>query len=354
MTGTKYPCIFCHKTTGTANRPNAGSKGALQCGVCDLWAHYECTGLAQATIDALVLLVNSGECDKPFKCSSCKAALNKFNADLNAMKVRMNSIENKQQEAVQRVETVEAKQVSSDARMDKMEARLTEVATSSGSSKEVWEELKERERREANIIIHNVPESNLSDNKDKESRDHRGIQKLFNLIGLQLEVSDVVKFTRREGEKRLDDQPRPLKVVLRRREERDLVLANVHKLNKCDQEEWRKVTVVSDVTKMQRNDEAELRKLTASKNLLLTQEEIDKGEAWKVVGKRGNKRIQLVRLYRDEMVTETGEVRLREALGVRGKRGRSPGGSSPSQPSSRPRIEPGEFGDREEGADQRE
>ena len=79
MTGTKHPCIFCHKTTGTANRINAGSKGALQ---CDLWAHYECTGLAQATIDALVLRVSSGECDKPVKCSSCKAALNKFNSDL--------------------------------------------------------------------------------------------------------------------------------------------------------------------------------------------------------------------------------------------------------------------------------
>ena len=353
MTGTKHPCIFCHKTTGTANRINAGSKGALQCGVCDLWAHYECTGLAQATIDALVLLVSSGECDKPFKCSSCKAALNKFNSDLNAMKVRMNSIETKQKEAVQRVETVEAKQVSSDARMDKIEARLNEVATSSGSSKEVWEELKERERREANIIIHNVPESNLPDKKEKESRDLRGVQKLFNMIGVQLEVSDVVKFSRREGEKRLDEQPRPLKVVLRRKEERDLVLANAHKLSNCDGEEWRKVTVVSDLTKKQRSEEAELRKLTASKNLLLSQEEIDKGEAWKVVGKRGNKRIQQVRLYRDEVVTQTGEVRLRDALGEgRGKRVRSPG-SSPTQPRSRPRIEPGEFGDSGERADQR-
>ena len=104
------------------------------------------------------------------------------------MKVRMNSIETKQKEAVQRVETVEAKQVSSDARMDKIEARLNEVATSSGSSKEVWEELKERERRETNIIIHNVPESNLPDKK----------------------------------------------VVLRRKEERDMVLANAHKLNNCN------------------------------------------------------------------------------------------------------------------------
>ena len=64
-------------------------------------------------------------------------------------------------------------------------------------------------------------------------------------------------------------------------------MANVYKLNKCNQEDWRKITVVSDLTKMQRSEEAELRKLAASKNLVLTQQEIDKGEAWKVVGKRG-------------------------------------------------------------------
>ena len=315
---TKYPCIFCHKTTGTANKASAGSKGALQCGVCDLWAHYECTGLAQSTIDAFAVLVQSGDCDKPFKCASCKAALTKVNADLNALKVRLSAIENRQQETVQRVETVEARQVSSDSRMDKMETRLSEVAASSGSSKDVWEELKERERRETNIIIHNVPESSLLDNKERENRDLRGLQKLFNLMEVNLEVSEAVKFIRREGEKQ-NDQPRPLKVVLRKKEERDLALANAHKLNRCEQEEWRRVTVVSDLTRRQRNEEVDMRKLAASKNLELSREEIDKGEAWKVVGKRGAKRIQLVKLYRDEMVTVTGEVRLREDMGSVGR-----------------------------------
>ena len=350
---TKYPCIFCHKTTGTANKASAGSKGALQCGVCDLWAHYECTGLAQSTIDAFAVLVQSGDCDKPFKCASCKAALTKVNADLNALKVRLSAIENRQQETVQRVETVEARQVSSDSRMDKMETRLGEVAASSGSSKDVWEELKERERRETNIIIHNVPESSLLDNKERENRDLRGLQKLFNLMEVNLEVSEAVKFIRREGEKQ-NDQPRPLKVVLRKKEERDLALANAHKLNRCEQEEWRRVTVVSDLTRRQRNEEVDMRKLTASKNLELSREEIDKGEAWKVVGKRGAKRIQLVKLYRDEMVAVTGEVRLREGMGSvsrGGKRGRSPG-NSPTHPSNRPRIQPGDFGDREGRADQ--
>ena len=40
-------------------------------------------------------------------------------------------------------------------------------------------------------------------------------------------------------------------------------------------------------------------------------------------------RIQLVQLYQDEIVTESGEVKLREEMRGRTKRGRSPG-SSPS------------------------
>ena len=343
----KYPCIFCHKSSGTANKPSAGSKGALQCGVCDLWAHYECTGLVQATIEAYEVLISSGDCDKPFKCSSCKSALNKFNADLNAMKVRMSSIETKQLESINKIESVEAKQATSDARIEKLENRLTEVASSSGSSREVWEELKERERRETSIIVHNVSESSIGDKKEREARELGGLQKLFNIVNVELDVSESVKFTRREGEKRDDGQPRPLKVVLRRKEEKELILANAHKLNKCSEEHWRKVSVVSDLTKMQRKDEADLRRQATSKNLTRSQEEIDKGEAWKVVGKRGSKRIQLVQLYQDEIVTETGEVRLREEMRGRTKRGRSPG-SSPSGPRTRQRIEPGEFGDRVE------
>ena len=207
------------------------------------------------------------------------------------------------------------------------------------SSSDVFEELKERERRETSIIIHRVLELNTGDKKDREDRDLRGVQQLFNMIGVDLEVSETVKFTRREGEVQ-PDQPRPLKVVLRRKDERDLILSNVYKLNKSDQESWRRVTVVSDLTRMQRSEEGDMRKLAASKKLISSQEEIDKGEAWKVVGKRGAKRLQLVKLYRDEIVTETGEVKLTQQ--VRGeKRGRS-SGNSPSQ-VSRPRIQPENF-----------
>ena len=50
-----------------------------------------------------------------------------------------------------------------------------------------FEELKERERRETSIIIHRVLELNTGDKKDREDRDLRGVQQLFNMIGVDLE-----------------------------------------------------------------------------------------------------------------------------------------------------------------------
>ena len=312
--------------------------------MCELWAHYECTGLVQATLEAYETLISSGDCDKPFKCSSCKTALNKFNADLNAMKVRMSNLESKQEEAGRKIEAVEVKQVATDTRITNLEEKVQEVVANSNSSKDVWEELKERERRETNLIIHNVIESTSSDKSEREARDLSGLQMLFNLLDVKLEVSDAVKFIRREGEKR-SEVPRPLKVVLRRKEDRDLVLTNSFKLSRHADEHWRKISVVSDLTKLQRKDEADLRILAASKNLERSKEEVDKGQAWKVVGKRGNKRMQMVQLHKEEMVSETGEVRLKERTEGAGKRIRSPG-QSPSRPKSRQRVNPGEFGDR--------
>ena len=117
----------------------------------------------------------------------------------------------------------------------------------------------------------------------------------------------------------------------------------------------------SDLTKKQRNLERELEKTAASKNLTRSQEEVQEKRAWKVVGKRGERVMRLVKLFPEEEVEEeTGHVKSKQEgrgeQGVRGeerrKRGRRQSGSpgSPSSPSSRravrSRIQPSLFGDK--------
>ena len=60
--------------------------------------------------------------------------------------------------------------------MEKMEERMNVLSAGTKSSSDVFEELKERERRETSIIIHRVLELNTGDKKDREDRDLRGVQ----------------------------------------------------------------------------------------------------------------------------------------------------------------------------------
>ena len=165
---------------------------------------------------------------------------------------------------------------------------------------------------------------------------------------------DSVKLARREGEKR-EGIDRPLKVVFRRKEDRDRVLSNANKLARAREDMWKKVSIKADLTLKQRDLEQDLVKSAASKNLSRTREEKEEGRAWKVVGKRGEKVLRLVKLYQEEEVLENGRVQLKEqAEGASGqqertrKRGRRESGSPSGQispDSRRARILPGPFGD---------
>ena len=127
------------------------------------------------------------------------------------------------------IETLDIKQAGTDVHLKQLESRIDSIAAAGSSSRGVWEELKMRERRETNLIIHNVCESASQDKTECERKDLSGLQKLYNIIGANWEVSEVVKFRRREREKK-GDYPRPLKVVLRRKEDRDCILGNAYKL----------------------------------------------------------------------------------------------------------------------------
>ena len=104
----------------------------------------------------------------------------------------------------------------------------------------------------------------------------------------------------------------------------------------------------------QRDLEQDLVKSAASKNLTRTREEKEEGRAGKVVGKRGEKVLRLVKLYQEEEVMENGRVQLKEQAEGAGqqdrtrKRGRRESGSPSGQrspDSRRARIQPVPFGD---------
>ena len=143
--------------------------------------------------------------------------------------------------------------------------------------------------------------------------------------------------------------PRPLAVYMRKKADRDLVLANSYKLDRCPNEEWNAVNVVADLTYQQRKQETTMKTDSQSKNLNRSESDIRDRVAWKVIGKRGGKRLQQVTLWDGETVDRLGNVVEGGQEGqrqVRRKRGRSgSGGSSPIQTrEKRGKVQAADFG----------
>ena len=68
-----------------------------------------------------------------------------------------------------------------------------------------------------------------------------------------------MKLVRREGEKK-EGESRPLKVVFRKKEDRDRVLANAFNIANSKEEVLIKVSLKADLTKKQRNLEGSKRR----------------------------------------------------------------------------------------------
>ena len=250
-----------------------------------------------------------------------------------------------------RVQVLEDKGATSSARMDRMEATVEDIQGNKTSGTQVFEELAERERRSTNVVIYDVQENSSQDRRVREERDYSGLLQLFKVIEVDVNL-DCVKLVRREGEKK-EGVDRPLKVVFRKKDDRDKVLSNSFMLARSREEVWKKVSIKADLTQKQRDLERDLEKSAASKNLTRTREEKEERRAWKVVGKRGEKVLRLVKLYQEEEVQESGRVQFKEqGEGDMGqertrKRGRRESGSPSGQrspASRRARILPGPFG----------
>ena len=79
------------------------------------------------------------------------------------------------------------------------------------------------------------------------------------------------------------------------------------------------MSVVPDLTAQQRKEEKDLTKVAVEKNINRSEEEVSKNWVWKVVGRKGEKRIRRVTMWEDERLNpNTG---MTERLEVSGRRG---------------------------------
>ena len=157
--------------------------------------------------------------------------------------------------------------------LEEMEARI---------EKKMREELRERENRKLNLIMHGVPElgANITSNKDRMEKDKVECERIFIAMGARTRAQDL-RFCRRIGER--GENPRPIVFGV------DWETVKKHLLEKARElrhTNYDSVTIVPDLTKSQRRDEQDLRDEADQRNGQLTADDRAKNLKWLVVGHR--------------------------------------------------------------------
>ena len=271
----KDPCIFCGKNC---------TKGTIQCTICALWAHMACTGLSKEALKGLE--VQAKEVGRAYwACRSCMNFNTKWNNQMREVSKRQDETETRVANNSDKID--EVMKITEDLRRELREqARKTE-GIQERIELVIDEEMREREARKLNLVIHGLPEPDdrIKEPKERIEQDKIECEKIFIAMKARTRY-EAVRFCRRIGER--GEDPRPLVIGVYNEDEKRHLLEKARELLYTH---FENVTIVPDMTKSQRRGEQRLRQEADQRNTQLTEEDRTKNLKWLVVGKRGEKRL---------------------------------------------------------------
>ena len=182
----------------------------------------------------------------------------------------------------------------------------------------VFSELSDRKLRRHNVVIHGLTEAPPTvKGLDRVPHDMERIKELLAQIEVQMEVSDLVKYSRRLGPvqgRRNPDKPRPLLIGVAS----DKIveqLTDSSRTLKGKPEPWKFVSIVRDLTRHHREEEKKMFKEVEELAKALSEDDAKKF-SFKVVGGRGARRIVKVLKTPEDQGAMAEEVVV-EAQGVK-------------------------------------
>jgi hypothetical protein len=285
----------------------------VKCRCCQLWVHAECGNISKELFSILAN-PNKYGAGVSWSCDSCQASAARLDARMAALETRFQEVENRVvrsegvvQETTRRMDKVEDKQ----SKLEKDIEREREMLRG-----EIAAEMREREIRKKNVIMHRVGEAGpeMKTLEDRKAWDMKSCDNIFRALDLEMSSDSAIRFVRRVGER--GEGPRPLVVGLKKEWQREDLLEKARRLKDT---QFSEVTVAPDLTKGQRNEEAAMSSEVEKRNAELTEEERAKNLEWRVVGARGERRVVkgLARL-RGAAGAAAGSVRGRPAARGRG------------------------------------
>ena len=221
-----------------------------------------------------------------------------------------------------RIEKVETRVEKEEARGDRLEHDLKKtkdeledlkkslVVVKEDAMKMSVAELGERESNKNNVIMHRVAESASNEPSERQAHDLEKLVNILKELGLinYIKAEDV-KFIRRIGERKENQEARPMKVGFKYFNSKERLLESARNLNQIP--DLRQISITNDLTDIQRKEENNLWKTAGDQNLAPTSDMKEKGLVMKVVGPRGHRRIIMATLRSSEEVDAEGRVRLK-------------------------------------------
>ena len=309
----KFDCPVCHKS---AKQIASNRTGSIQCAVCSLWYHPPCARVEDGKLEMILKCVEMGM-NSPWSCTVCETGLAKVAKDVKENRARIGNLEVGAETMGAKLEQLEDKNKSQDTRMDLLEKQNKELQDQlekfqGGSGEKVLEEINERGSRERNLLVHKCSESSAREEQEGREDDMEGVQSLFDQLGLRMSVDNVLLGVRRLGQIRTDGQARPLLLIFKRKEDRDMMIERAPRLSRERDEYWQNITVVADLTAKQRQMEQAMFKKAEELNLTRSAEEQAKNLVHKVLGKRGERVLRQVQLRPGEVISQEGKVIMEE------------------------------------------
>ncbi len=210
----------------------------------------------------------------------------------------------------------------------KVEEKISEASEKTCDT--VFEELRERDARRLNLILHGVPECDQEQatGRVKQQWDKEQCVKISKVMDLNYD-EEAFKFCRRVGP--VAQGPRPLVIGLYTDMERSMLMRRATRLVGS---EYSEVRLAPDLTKRQRKEERTLWEEMETRNATRTADQVQKNLVWAVVGSRGEKRL-LLQPERQGTTQERGRGRGRGRQPVRGV-GRPPTNPGVTRSRGRP------------------
>ena len=231
----------CGKSGCTAKVKNTDQ--GIECEKCETWFHLACTNFSEAAY--AVLVKEELFDDIIWCCDVCRPKVRKAIEIMDLLEDKINNVDKKIEDfkstVDQRLENIEKSLKSKDSNVSTIiESKIKDVAknftnvdnsgkeslrkiTNLEEKLEQQNEIKDKERRNKNLILYNVPESLASDANDRVKDDCLKIKDIFKRNSFTVSPENVINIYRlgakkekkeenenQDNENQDKDKPRPL------------------------------------------------------------------------------------------------------------------------------------------------